>query len=562
MSSDRNYRPNYQTAQYKYTSDRPQHPFRYPGGSFSRTDQQNQYQVPQTSYDNEFQLRGSVSQIRTDHSNSNRHEKIGDGGRPTFFDGSYSSKDSNFGYNPLRYSQLSCTEAELYDQQFSFQSTNDELYVGSTSSQITSFENSDYIDAKGNRTFDSMNNLNRQDESASQKDQDVFGNNSQNCALPVKKNIREVFKKYCELCKVFCEGQASYEAHLVGSRHKMQEARKQKNSSDPNRSGHLRCPLCDRYFPNAFTYCTHIRGSKHKQVMKNLKLLGKIIPECNLKAARREKLARIKAVGEEFIEKMQNPPVGSKHLVCTLCNCSFDEGAVEKHCKGKPHKKKYSARLATLAVNEGIGKPEIHRVENICNSNLKDDEAITDSESSDIDDTLPQKEKEYNEDNLEQSPNVQTNREGNSKEESDPIQQKGIMCEVCKINCPDEYSYSTHLRGGRHRKELLYQKKFHGMPLNKHEVKAAKAQALANIPLVGEEYIVEPGNLRPKLLYCKLCECELGKAERDKHLRGKRHRLSYKKKVDSTLLVESMHERGVSWGQFLQEKRQFLQEKE
>lgn len=58
---------------------------------------------------------------------------------------------------------------------------------------------------------------------------------------------------------------------------------------------------------------------------------------------------------------------------------------------------------------------------------------------------------------------------------------------------------------------------------------------------IGEQYVhsVSPKDGKPASFYCQICECEIGDTTaRDQHLRGKRHRYSYKTKVDSRIEAE------------------------
>lgn len=58
---------------------------------------------------------------------------------------------------------------------------------------------------------------------------------------------------------------------------------------------------------------------------------------------------------------------------------------------------------------------------------------------------------------------------------------------------------------------------------------------------IGEDHVVSvsPRDGKPASFYCKICDCAIGDAvARDQHLRGKRHRYSYKQKVDPHIEAE------------------------
>ncbi|CAL8068341.1 unnamed protein product [Calicophoron daubneyi] len=68
-------------------------------------------------------------------------------------------------------------------------------------------------------------------------------------------------------------------------------------------------------------------------------------------------------------------------------------------------------------------------------------------------------------------------------------------------------------------------------------------------PVVGAEYIEQITGIASKSTHyrCKLCECQFTNADaKEVHLRGRRHRVQYKKKVDPTLEVESKSNNSLS----------------
>jgi len=58
---------------------------------------------------------------------------------------------------------------------------------------------------------------------------------------------------------------------------------------------------------------------------------------------------------------------------------------------------------------------------------------------------------------------------------------------------------------------------------------------------VGQEYVEETYDDLGKLLtfFCKLCDCKFNDPNaKNMHMKGRRHRTNYKKKVDPTLFIE------------------------
>ncbi len=85
---------------------------------------------------------------------------------------------------------------------------------------------------------------------------------------------------YCEVCKISCAGPQTYKEHLEGQKHKKKEAALKTGSSGPTTRGGnaLRCELCDVTCTGSDAYAAHIRGSKHQKVVKLHTKLGKPIP--------------------------------------------------------------------------------------------------------------------------------------------------------------------------------------------------------------------------------------------------------------------------------------------
>lgn len=81
-----------------------------------------------------------------------------------------------------------------------------------------------------------------------------------------------------------------------------------------------------------------------------------------------------------------------------------------------------------------------------------------------------------------------------------------------------------------------------GKPTIDVEDEKLKAMIAAeDVKPVGEEHVSEERDATGKLLqyHCKLCDCKFSDPNaKDIHLKGRRHRLSYRQKVDPTLVVD------------------------
>lgn len=76
---------------------------------------------------------------------------------------------------------------------------------------------------------------------------------------------------------------------------------------------------------------------------------------------------------------------------------------------------------------------------------------------------------------------------------------------------------------------------------SKEEESAVEDQPEPDIQPVGQDYIEEIKNEEGKVISfnCKLCECRFNDPNaKEMHMKGRRHRLQYKKKVNPDLVVD------------------------
>ncbi|XP_043468017.1 zinc finger RNA-binding protein [Leptopilina heterotoma] len=168
-----------------------------------------------------------------------------------------------------------------------------------------------------------------------------------------------------------------------------------------------------------------------------------------------------------------------------------------------------------------------------------------------------------------------------------------LRCELCDVTCTGNDAYAAHIRGAKHQKVVKLHTKL-GKPipsadptvLNPKPAAAAKTtgkkgtvtatpkinfvasgnlgtvnQAAAEVKIedgaddggddanidekdiqpVGQEYIEENKSDDGKIISfnCKLCECRFNDPNaKDMHMKGRRHRFAYKKKVNPDLVVD------------------------
>ncbi|KAG5884874.1 hypothetical protein JTB14_025038 [Gonioctena quinquepunctata] len=157
------------------------------------------------------------------------------------------------------------------------------------------------------------------------------------------------------------------------------------------------------------------------------------------------------------------------------------------------------------------------------------------------------------------------NRAGNS-----------LRCQLCDVTCTGNDAYAAHIRGAKHQKVvLLHTKLGKPIPTQEPEVVGGAKKSLTSTPKinfvqsgglgvssgngetikeeddevpepdiqpVGQDYIEEIKSDDGKVIIsfnCKLCECRFNDPNaKEMHMKGRRHRLQYKKKVNPDLVVD------------------------
>ncbi|XP_018575863.1 zinc finger RNA-binding protein isoform X3 [Anoplophora glabripennis] len=156
------------------------------------------------------------------------------------------------------------------------------------------------------------------------------------------------------------------------------------------------------------------------------------------------------------------------------------------------------------------------------------------------------------------------NRAGNS-----------LRCQLCDVTCTGNDAYAAHIRGAKHQKVvLLHTKLGKPIPPQEPEVIGGARKSVSSTPKinfvqsgglgipagngdtakeeeeetpepdiqpVGQDYIEEIKSDDGKVISfnCKLCECRFNDPNaKEMHMKGRRHRLQYKKKVNPDLVVD------------------------
>lgn len=158
-----------------------------------------------------------------------------------------------------------------------------------------------------------------------------------------------------------------------------------------------------------------------------------------------------------------------------------------------------------------------------------------------------------------------------------------LHCELCDVTCTGSDAYAAHVRGSKHQKVVKLHQKL-GKPIPQTDMSGKKTSKINfvqagagpteqpkpiceivnpqqptivepvpapeeevmqpmqdDIKPVGVEYIEEIKDDEGKILSfnCKLCECKFNDPNaKEMHMKGRRHRLQYKKKVQPDLVVD------------------------
>lgn len=123
-----------------------------------------------------------------------------------------------------------------------------------------------------------------------------------------------------------------------------------------------------------------------------------------------------------------------------------------------------------------------------------------------------------------------------------------LHCELCDVTCTGNDAYAAHVRGSKHQKVVkLHTKLGKPIPSSEPQVIGKKSDGegendtIEDVQPVGNDYIEELKDEEGKVVSfnCKLCDCKFNDPNaKEMHMKGRRHRLQYKKKVQPDLVVE------------------------
>ncbi|CAG12561.1 unnamed protein product, partial [Tetraodon nigroviridis] len=300
---------------------------------------------------------------------------------------------------------------------------------------------------------------------------------------------------YCDVCKISCAGPQTYKEHLEGQKHKKKEAALKVSQSSSggggggssggvlarNAQNQLRCELCDVSCTGADAYAAHIRGAKHQKVVKLHTKLGKPIPSTEPSMVAQSSSSSMTSTSKTTTATLSSTG-GS------LCSASSTSSS------GPPYLKAVNIVSAAVggAKNPLTGNPS----------------AVGGASA-------------------------------------------GKKVGAPKINFVGGNKLQTTAKMEDPRTEVKLDPSKASAPLpGLQDTKAdasdplscsALAALQSDVQPVGHDYVEEVRNDEGKVIrfHCKLCECSFNDPNaKEMHLKGRRHRLQYKKKVNPDLQVE------------------------
>ncbi|KAK9408623.1 zinc finger RNA-binding protein [Crotalus adamanteus] len=286
---------------------------------------------------------------------------------------------------------------------------------------------------------------------------------------------------YCDVCKISCAGPQTYKEHLEGQKHKKKEAALKVSQNTTSNSAssrgtqnQLRCELCDVSCTGADAYAAHIRGAKHQKVVKLHTKLGKPIPST-----------------EPNVVTQATSATSSSKPAAVSSNIASSSSTVNSSVTSLAVKiltPSANVLLSTTSNNKATIVPTNIAVKKISTPKINfvggNKLQTTGSKMDD----------------MKAVENIKTT----------PV--AAVQMQESKADISAEAVTSTAL-----------------------------AALQSEVQPVGHDYVEEVRNDEGKVIrfHCKLCECSFNDPNaKEMHLKGRRHRLQYKKKVNPDLQVE------------------------
>ncbi|XP_049326578.1 zinc finger RNA-binding protein isoform X2 [Astyanax mexicanus] len=298
---------------------------------------------------------------------------------------------------------------------------------------------------------------------------------------------------YCDVCKISCAGPQTYKEHLEGQKHKKKEAALKVSQSSSSSSGgsssargtqnQLRCELCDVACTGADAYAAHIRGAKHQKVVKLHTKLGKPIPSTEPSVVTQASTSTTSATSKTASAAINSSTSSTVSSLSSSSSISSSylkplgmvNSTLTSAVQGKSPAP--SSLSATSAAVKKVNTPKINFV-------------------------------------------------GGNK-----LQTTGVKMDDSKVETAKPAQLSLVAPSQEVKNDIP----------DPMSPQSALAALQSDVQPVGHDYVEEVRNDEGKVIrfHCKLCECSFNDPNaKEMHLKGRRHRLQYKKKVNPDLQVE------------------------
>lgn len=312
----------------------------------------------------------------------------------------------------------------------------------------------------------------------------------QNKTLKPKQPPKPPQIHYCDVCKISCAGPQTYKEHLEGQKHKKKEAALKVSQSSSSSSGggssargtqnQLRCELCDVSCTGADAYAAHIRGAKHQKVVKLHTKLGKPIPSTEPSVVSQSSTSSTAAPNKTASSNINSSTNTSSNLSASSVSASYLKSGSMMNNMASGSQGKSPVPNSVSVNSTSVKKVNTPKI-NFVGGNKLQTTAVKNDESK-----------------------IEAAKTTQSTVSAPPPDGKNEM--------PDPLSPQSAL-----------------------------AALQSDVQPVGHDYVEEVRNDEGKVIrfHCKLCECSFNDPNaKEMHLKGRRHRLQYKKKVNPDLQVE------------------------
>ncbi|XP_063051307.1 zinc finger RNA-binding protein isoform X1 [Engraulis encrasicolus] len=319
---------------------------------------------------------------------------------------------------------------------------------------------------------------------------------------------------YCDVCKISCAGPQTYKEHLEGQKHKKKEAALKASQSSSSGGGtggsassargtqnQLRCELCDVSCTGADAYAAHIRGAKHQKVVKLHTKLGKPIPSTEPSVVTQTSSATTAAPSKASS--------GSSTAGSSATGGGGGGGGMGTSVPSP------APASAAGAAGSSYLKPV-----SLVNSGSSAAAAAVQGKSP-VTGSLP-----TNASAVKKANTPKINFVGGSK-----LQTTGARVDDNKAEMAKPAPASLGAQSPDMKVDAS----------DSLSAQAALAALQSDVQPVGHDYVEEVRNDEGRVIrfHCKLCECSFNDPNaKEMHLKGRRHRLQYKKKVNPDLQVE------------------------